>query len=54
MLENILCMEIKFPPIILQSCIFSVFCNFIYLLVLAWQSIIKLKIKHNSFDSFPL
>ena len=31
-------------PIIPQSCTICIFCNIIYLLVLAWQSIIKLKL----------
>ena len=38
-------MGILFPPIILWSCTFCIFCNIICLLVLAWQSIIKLKLK---------
>ena len=38
-------MGILFPPIILWSCTFCIFCNIIYLLVLALQSIIKLKLK---------
>ena len=41
MLENIVCMGIYFPQLFSSHIFFSV----IYLLVLAWQSIIKLKLK---------
>ena len=41
MLENIVCMEIYFPRLFSSHIFFSV----INLLVLAWQSIIKLKLK---------
>ena len=46
-------MGIQFPPIILQSCTFCIFCNIIYLLVLAWQSIIKLKLKLSAHSIIP-